>query len=343
GAEATASSLFAMVVPPSADLEAPRLGADVGEPLPLGCNATGGVAPYALTISFGDGGASVGPAATHAYAGVGIYAPSCTVQDSAGGTASVSAAVTVSPPLSVIVGASAPVAAPGTTVYFSAVAENGSGNYTGYAWTFDGAPPVTISSAVALHAFTALGEAATTVTVTDSNEATASASVTIGIVAIAVAFGPIPGSVVSGGTVNLSASASGGAGAPYEYTWHFGDGFDGEGSAVTHAYRAPGTYRPSVLVYDRLGGFVTVNGSAIIVRSPAPAAPILTAPDLLGLSIAIGAGGAFVVELLRASQAPGGGRPRRLPPTPSPRGSSSRARAPPHPPPADGRSNRRPK
>ncbi|HYQ71461.1 MAG TPA: PKD domain-containing protein, partial [Gammaproteobacteria bacterium] len=69
-----------------------------------------------------------------------------------------------------------------------------------------------------------------------------------------------PAAPVAGEVVTFEGAASGG-GAPYNFTWDFGDGSvsvdtgvdDGETSSITHAYPAAGTYTVTMLVNGKLG------------------------------------------------------------------------------------------
>lgn len=57
----------------------------------------------------------------------------------------------------------------------------------------------------------------------------------------------------------FSAAATGGAGAPYSYSWTFGDGGSATGANVSHVYVNAGHYTARVTASDRLG--VPVTGS----------------------------------------------------------------------------------
>ncbi len=64
--------------------------------------------------------------------------------------------------------------------------------------------------------------------------------------------------------LDLSAQAADGV-APYVFEWDFGDGTKGSGAAVSHTYRATGTYRVTVAVTDARGTRTSLDGSLVVV------------------------------------------------------------------------------
>jgi PKD repeat protein len=48
------------------------------------------------------------------------------------------------------------------------------------------------------------------------------------------------------------------------YTWGFGDGVEGEGAAVTHAYPEPGVYNVTLTVYDEYGNFAEATHTVTV-------------------------------------------------------------------------------
>ena len=88
---------------------------------------------------------------------------------------------------------------------------------------------------------------------------------------------------LAGDEITFSAVASGGAGAPYVFTWEFGDGQSDIGATVTYAYPTAGTYTPTVTVTDASGVSQTKTLTAVVVRNPTPttlpSAPQLTWPE----------------------------------------------------------------
>src|SRR5207245_6870889 len=58
-----------------------------------------------------------------------------------------------------------------------------------------------------------------------------------------------PASPQAGQFVSFTGSASGGT-PPYSFSWSFGDGSAGTGSAVTHAYSSAGSYTVTLSIKD---------------------------------------------------------------------------------------------
>jgi PKD domain len=279
-----------------------RSSADVGQGLTFICYATGGTIPYTLLWSFGDGGTSPVGNLTRDYLAAGSYAPSCEVSDNVGSTQAPAFALLVSPTLMVTATSSSSAAAPLTSLTFTADPVNGSGTYSSYTWNFGQGGPG--SGPQVAHAFTSVGEQIVGVTVIDSNGARASASVGVNVSDVADVVSPTPKSVTTGSEITFSASASGGAGSPYNYTWSFGDGAYGFGATVRHVYTSTGTVDPRLVVTDRLGA---TNATAIpAIDVAAPPAPLAGIADyvILGLAVAVAiVVGVIVLSRRRAAEA----------------------------------------
>ncbi len=142
-------------------------------------SVSGGQPPYTYQWNFGDGYTSSSPNPSHTYAKAGTYTATLTVTDSAGNSASYSAMITVSSPVSPLsVSASAtPTSgyAP-LTVNFTSSVSGGQQPYT-YQWNFgDG---YTSSSPNPSHTYQQPGTYTATLTVIDSAGNQNSSSVTI--------------------------------------------------------------------------------------------------------------------------------------------------------------------
>ncbi|MCI4357868.1 MAG: PKD domain-containing protein [Thermoplasmata archaeon] len=70
-------------------------------------------------------------------------------------------------------------------------------------------------------------------------------------------------------SVRFTANAGGGAGAPYQYAWTFGDGLTGYGSAVNHTYPTPGSYLANVTATDRLGDPAILSFAVLVYATTA--------------------------------------------------------------------------
>jgi PKD repeat protein len=122
-----------------------------------------------------------------------------------------------------------------------------------YRWDFgDGAAG---SGLMASHAFESEGEY--TVTFTASNEAnSASETLTVSVVpppapAAIATINATPSPAEAGQRVRFSSNVRGDT--PLEYTWNFGDGASGSGSAPTHTYEEAGTYRVTLTAANEVG------------------------------------------------------------------------------------------
>ncbi len=274
-----------------------RTTLDAGQGVAFDCSVANGTSPYSITWAFGGGlpnstaiGSRSDPEAV--YGAAGDYAPSCTVSDSAGAETSPAFSLLVSPALGATAAASSLAAAPLTSLTFSASAENGSGTYESYRWTFTGTNTPAAGSTVQ-HAFADTGSDIAQISVVDSNHATAIGSVTVVVSDIAISVTSAPTSATVGASVTFQATASGGAGGPYNFSWAFGDGAVGYGENTTHAFASAGADAPTLTVRDRLGAS---NATALpsIAVSVAPGAMnwlsgaiVLLLAMLVGLVLAV--------------------------------------------------------
>jgi PKD repeat protein len=259
--------------------------ADVGQPVALGCTATNGTPTFAYAWNFGDGTTATVGAVSHAYAATGPEVATCTVTDATSTTVSANLPLTISPTLGVAASSSSATAAPGTTLDLVAAATNGSGSFSAYAWTFGDGGHGTGSSVT--HAYAGAGTFTASVRVTDSNGATNRSSVTVTVSPISIRLASLPATARTGQTLTFNASASGGAGGPYNVSWAFGDGTTGYGAVVTHRYATAGTYEPSVVVTDRLGATNTSTTTTLAVSVPPPPPPLVPLWALLLLIVLV--------------------------------------------------------
>lgn len=237
--------------------------ADIGQTVSLGCIATGGTGPYNYSWTFGDGTDGFGAVVSHDYAAVSNFTANCTVVDGTHSTVVAATLVTVSPKDAVTAEVNHARAAPGTSLDFSAIASGGPGIYTGFLWSFGDGQSSTGASGS--YAYPTAGEFVASVTVTDHNGETASGVVTVDISNITGAPTVNRTATLTGTGVGYNATGSGGAGGPYNYTWHFAGGLLGYGAATTHAYATAGNYSGSLVVADALGGTETYTLASVRV------------------------------------------------------------------------------
>lgn len=271
---------------PTLTASANRTAADIDQAISFNCSGSGGFAPYSIGWTFGDGGAASTSEPSHTYTTAGTFRAICTLTDGTSTQVAANVTLDVSPQLTLTAMASASAAAPGTSLTFTAAPVNGSGVYPTISWSFgDGG---SASGLVVHHLFATASVFHVLANATDSNGGRASASVPVTVAALAVALPALPPTAVApGASVTFVANASGGAGAPYNYTWTFGDGTLGYGANVTHRYASAGTFHVSLLVSDRLGATNRTTFAPLVVSTPPPPAPLLSALGLLALAAVI--------------------------------------------------------
>jgi hypothetical protein len=278
-----------------------RTTVDVGGVVSYQCTPGGGTSPYSTAWAFGDGGEVSLNVTTHVYSAAGPFVASCIVTDFAGAEVGSSLGISVSlaPSASILVNSL--LAAPGTALAFNAHLANGSGNASAFAWTFGDGHAGT-GSAVS-HAFATKGNFTVTARAVDSNGVPAVASDHIVVAPIALTVVDPTTSVRTGTASWFNVSATGGAGAPYNYSWNFGDGQRAYGPWVRHSYASAGSFDPVLVVTDHLGATAQRNLSAVVAVVP-PVAPPLTLPSwlplLLGAIALVIVGSASYVGLRRA-------------------------------------------
>ncbi|HYA57315.1 MAG TPA: PKD domain-containing protein [Thermoplasmata archaeon] len=167
-------------------------------------------------------------------------------------------------------------------------------------WEFGDGTSLTDPSAQ--HAFTAGGLRTVVATASDSW-----GDVANDVFAVAVQAPPGLDASLSATTgtppFNLSfvASAMGGVGPPYWYSWSFGDGGTATGAKGTHTFTGVGTFLVSVTVTDARGFVAEQNWTVTVERSFA-----LIGVAILGTGAVAGAGAALAVVRLGRRRPLGG-------------------------------------
>jgi PKD repeat protein len=164
-----------------------------------------------------------------------------------------------------------------------------------YTWDFgDGTSSVQSSSSAITHQYKYPGIYNVTLHATDSLE-TCSSSITnevkVGQVGNSLET-DFYTSAISGKTVNLFASTSGGV-APYTYLWDFGDGSVANSIGVNHTYAAEGIYLVSLTVTDAAGHSAVHKANIMLQSVPGCAAyvlatavtPVMNSKNLSGVII----------------------------------------------------------
>lgn len=282
---ATASTSATVNPAPMASASANRSALDAGQSVAFSCTAANGTSPYTVSWSYGDGSAASGGFQTHSYSSAGAFNATCFVTDTAGVTVLNSTSLVVDPPLTLLVTRNSGAAAPLTSLEFTVIASNGSGTYPVIDWTFGDGTSAT--GATVSHPFTVAGNYSVTVRVVDSNGGTSSATLGVLISTIRASFTVSSLSVQTGAPVAYTATALGGSGGGYNYTWWVGGARAGFGPSLTEHYSAAGPEVAYVLVRDNLGGTANLTAPTVTVTAPPTPPPSYTWLYLLALGIVL--------------------------------------------------------
>ncbi len=226
----------------------------------------------AYNWDFGDGDSSAIANPTHAYSVAGPFVATLTVTDNAGGVATATTTVTVTPNL-------APSAQAGGTPssgkepvlvsFTSAGSADSDGTIASYNWDFgDGSATKTTASAT--HTYTSAGSFTATLTVTDDFGATDTSTVVTAVtanVAPTAAATAVPQAGARPLVVSFTGSGSSDSdGNIASYAWDFGDGGTSTVTNPSHTYAA-GAYVATLVVTDDNGvasAAVSLGISAVI-------------------------------------------------------------------------------
>jgi PKD repeat protein len=239
-------------------------------------DASGSYDPDGTIVSyswdFGDGNTATGVTASHAYADNGSYVVNLTVTDNDGATDSAHATKTVinRPPVADFT-ESAHTVDTGESINFDASGSHDpDGTIVSYSWNFGDGNSAT--GVTASHSYATSGTYTVILTVTDDDGATDSITATKTV----KNRPPVADFTESAHTVstgeNIAFDASGSYdpdGTIVDYSWDFGDGTEGSGVSVQHAYSQVGTYTVTLTVTDNDGATDTAEATKTILnRSP---------------------------------------------------------------------------
>ncbi|MFQ5999426.1 MAG: PKD domain-containing protein [Candidatus Bathyarchaeia archaeon] len=193
------------------------------------------------------------PVTTHNYTTVGDYNVTLTVTDDEALTDTTWAVVTVRdyPVASFTYSPATPIV--GETVTFNAsLSTPNGGTITSYDWDFGDGNSANVNVSTTTHVYTTAGTYNVTLTVTDSENLTDTTWTLITVRDYPVAsFTHTPDRPLVNENVTFDASSSTpNGGSITSYFWDFGDGSNGTGVIVTHAYATIGNYNVTLTVTD---------------------------------------------------------------------------------------------
>jgi PKD repeat protein len=242
------------------------------------------VAADTISYTWKEGATTVGSAAVlnKSYADNGTFALSVTASDEDGGTSTVTdvtvTVANVAPTVSTITGNL--TGTEGVAQTFSVTTTDPGADVVTVSWTVDGqvvgagptlswTPPDNKSYVVRA-------------TATDEDGGSNFREVTV-LVANAnptVSAFTLPGTLVEGGTVSVSGSATDVATDTLTYSWNFGDGTGAfAGKDVSHVYADQGSFTVVLTVTDEDGGSSTRSGAIAVTNAPPVVSAIAGAAD----------------------------------------------------------------
>lgn len=242
---------------------------DIGVPVHLAGQTQFGVAPFAYSWDFGDGGTGTLLNANHTYSVAGAFSVTFTVTDADGVVASATLLLTVEPLPSVLPTASVTATDVNLPVSFRGTGSGGVAPYT-FSWRFgDGGSAL---GATVTHAFARPSSFSVNVTLTDSLGLVANSSLSVVVHPLpTVAFSITPSPVTNGSPFNVSVDIAGGT-APFSLSFlGLPPGCtlpsDGNGSCLAPT---PGTYNVILTITDAVGSTSTSHASLDVTERTTP-------------------------------------------------------------------------
>jgi PKD repeat protein len=243
---------------------------------------------------FGDGTTATGPSVTHAFQPANSYNVTLQVtdQNNLHGTAQKSVQVKdppvtpSQPPQAVISPPPAPIEAGRLVNFDGSGSQSGDQPIAGYTWDFGDRSP-SASGPTVQHTYNQAGTYDVTLTVTDDQGTpnTTSVQVTVNPAPTTQPAVQPPQAVISaptsetsanvGDTITFDGSGSVVQGQNISYAWDFGDGTQGNGPSVDHAYSGAATYNVTLVVTNESGTNkatvqLTIKAAAQSQPTPAP-------------------------------------------------------------------------
>jgi len=268
------SSIVVKNRPPVADLDTSSAILDKKEIVTF--NASGSYDPDGTIVSyswdFGDGNTATGVTVSHAYADNGSYVVTLTVTDNDGATDSAHATKTIMNrhPVAIFTESAHTVYSSENIHFDASESHDPDGTIVSYSWDFgDGN---TATGVTASHSYATSGTYTVTLTVTDNDGATDSITATKTVMNRhpVASFTETAEVVDTEEAISFDASDSSDPdGYIVDYSWDFGDGTQGTGVSVQHAYSQDGTYTVILTVTDNDGATNSTEAiKTVLNRSP---------------------------------------------------------------------------
>ncbi|MCI4347397.1 MAG: PKD domain-containing protein [Thermoplasmata archaeon] len=263
---AGAGSIYALALPLNISLSVAGPAHAPPVAVNLSARATGGIGPFSVWWTFGDGSNGTGAALAHTYDAPGTYTVTVNLTDSTGANRLASRVVKV--PSGFTTTLSVQPGRVGILPFAVDLSSSVSGSYRPplrYAWTLgDGSSAGNVS--VVRHTYQAPGVFAVALQAIDALGVAASASATITVVApLHVRLAASPLATEAPANVSFSANVTNGI-PPYAAIWLFGDGATSTGGAsAIHQYNVGGGYEVLLSEEDAVGEIVgaSVNISVL--------------------------------------------------------------------------------
>ena len=237
------------------------------------CAATGGDAPIAYVISFGDGASSQSQQVQHTYDAPGAYTATCTATDADGDVLSDHETITVTakkqaPTADFTWTPTAPVAQD-QIAFDGSASSDSDGTIVSYQWDFNHDGAFDATGMTPTTSFATAGDYPVTLRVKDNDGLTNQITKTVHVASQDHQFTGItvhadPSSGDAPLAVSFTCTATGGD-APIGYHWSFGDGASSASQNPSHTYAIAGVYTATCTATDVDGD--TISGSASVTAT----------------------------------------------------------------------------
>jgi len=218
---------------------------------------------------FGDGNTATGIKVSNTYSESGVYTVTLTVTDDDGATDTIATSKMVrnQSPIAIFTESAETVYINEMITFNAAESHDPDGTIVAYFWDFgDGSTATGISVS---HDYSNNGFYLVKLTVTDNEGATASAHATKIVMnrPPVASFTETAKIVNTGETISFDASESSDPdGTIVSYSWDFGDGAEGTGVSVQHAYSQDGEYTVTLTVTDDDGATDTTSATKTVLK-----------------------------------------------------------------------------